>query len=214
MCIIDFILGSLTPPLPLELLLHPQFPLPSSLFYSIHSGNRFSFFSLENPPLTLSHPCQDSWLQIQFLPPSLFSLSASHTGGGYANSTLSFLNWLIEARMLWRPCLCAALSLSLPLSCSLSHTQPAFLFCLHREDASSEEKPVSDLVQQKHHCIMIVVDVRTTNHVHQVFPKNKTYESTLNNTVKYVITCILPWISLFQKYDLLNWHKQESCNFF
>ena len=71
------------------------------------------------------------------------SLSASRTGGGYANSTLSFLNWLIEARMLWRPCLCAALSLFLLLSLSHTnthtHTKLAFLFHLHREDASPEK---------------------------------------------------------------------------
>ena len=82
------------------------------------------------------------------------SLSASRTGGGYANSTLSFLNWLIEARMLWRPCLCAALSLFLLLS--LSHTDTHTH--THKTGISvpsasrrciSWKKPVSDLVQER-----------------------------------------------------------------
>lgn len=85
----------------------------------------FLFFG-NSPSHSLSHPCQDSWLPIQFHPP-LFSLSRSHTGGGYANSSLSFLNWLIEARTLWRPCLWAA-----PSPSPLSHNLHSCSVCIER----------------------------------------------------------------------------------
>lgn len=72
------------------------------------------FFSLEIP-LSLPFPSVSGLLATDPVPhPPPLSLSLALTlAGGYANSSLSFLNWLIEARALWRPCLWAALFLSL-----------------------------------------------------------------------------------------------------
>lgn len=71
------------------------------------------FLLWKSPSHSPSHPCQGSWLEIQS-PPSPFSLPRSHTGGGICKFlSFSFPNWLIEARALWRPCLWAALFLSL-----------------------------------------------------------------------------------------------------
>lgn len=103
------------------------FPLPSSLLYSSHSGNSFSLFSLEKA-LTLP------FLSVSGLratdpappPPPLFPSLALTLAGGYANSSLSFLNWLIEARALWRPCLWAAL---FPLA-RPSHNLYSCSFCI------------------------------------------------------------------------------------
>lgn len=139
LCIKNYILGSpSTPPLPLWLLLHPQFPLPSSVFYSIHSGSRFFLFFGKSPSHPL--PSMSGLLAADPVPPSLFSLSASHAGGGYANSTLSFPNWLIEARTLWRPCLCSALSL-FPLTTCI-------LVLSASRGSISWKKPFIDLVRQ------------------------------------------------------------------
>lgn len=101
-----------TPMFPAKLILHPFFPLPSSLLYSSHSENSFSFFSLENP-VSLPFPSVSRLLAADLAPPPIAPHLALTLAGGYANSSLSFLNWLIEARALWRPCLWAALFLSL-----------------------------------------------------------------------------------------------------
>lgn len=126
----DFILGRpSTPPFPHWLLLRLLFPLPSSLLYSSHSGNSFPFFSLEIP-LSLSFPSVAGLLATDPVPPpSPLSPSLALTlAGGYANSSLSFLNWLIEARALWRPCLWAALfPLTLP-----SHNLRSCSLCIKR----------------------------------------------------------------------------------
>lgn len=92
------------------------FPLPPTFFYRNLSGSSFPLFDPPPPhtfPILVRTP--GCWSP---LPPSVLE--------GYANSFLSFLNWLIKGQALWRPRLCAPPPPPSPLHHSRPCSPPAW----------------------------------------------------------------------------------------